>query len=451
MPKSISEITLLWDRVLDRLKTHVTEKHVYDTFFQSSYVHTIIDNTLIIVTNSNLSKTMLSTTYEQLIKDVVNEITQSNYDLKFITKDEIPVAKEASFINKPTFFANAKIVQHLTFDNFIVGDTSNLQAFQASLMIASNPGKLYNPLFIYSASGLGKTHLLHAIGNYVKDNSPSLRVLYISADDFVDEFIKFAKGDKENESMKDYFKSVDVLLVDDVQFLAEKPKTEEMFFHIFNNLVNANKQIVLTSDRHPSELKGLESRLVSRFSQGLQINITVPDLKTCEEILRAKISANNLDVRDFDDDVITFFAEKFGSNVRELEGSLNRLLFYVTTIKKTKRVTMDIALDSVQSLISVYDAKTKLTESKVVAVVADYYNLTSTQLTGRNRNSQIAMARHIAMYLVRELMDLPFARVGKVFGRDHTTVISAVDKVEKLLKTDQELLKALDDLKTRLV
>jgi chromosomal replication initiator protein len=394
---------------------------------------------------------MLSTTYAQLIKDVVNEITQSNYDLKFITKDEIPVAKEASFINKPTFFANAKIVQHLTFDNFIVGDTSNLQAFQASLMIASNPGKLYNPLFIYSASGLGKTHLLHAIGNYVKDNSPSLRVLYISADDFVDEFIKFAKGDKENESMKDYFKSVDVLLVDDVQFLAEKPKTEEMFFHIFNNLVNANKQIVLTSDRHPSELKGLESRLVSRFSQGLQINITVPDLKTCEEILRAKISANNLDVRDFDDDVITFFAEKFGSNVRELEGSLNRLLFYVTTIKKTKRVTMDIALDSVQSLISVYDAKTKLTESKVVAVVADYYNLTSTQLTGRNRNSQIAMARHIAMYLVRELMDLPFARVGKVFGRDHTTVISAVDKVEKLLKTDQELLKALDDLKTRLV
>jgi len=414
-------------------------------------VHTIIDNTLIIVTNSNLSKTMLSTTYAQTIKDVVNEVTQSNYDLKFITKDEIPTTKEASFINKPTFFANAKIVQHLTFDNFIVGDTSNLQAFQASLMIASNPGKLYNPLFIYSASGLGKTHLLHAIGNYVKDNSPSLRVLYISADDFVDEFIKFAKGDKENESMKDYFKSIDVLLVDDVQFLAEKPKTEEMFFHIFNNLVNANKQIVLTSDRHPSELKGLESRLVSRFSQGLQINITVPDLKTCEEILRAKISANNLDVRDFDDDVITFFAEKFGSNVRELEGSLNRLLFYVTTIKKTKRVTMDIALESVQSLISIYDAKTKLTESKVVAVVADYYNLTSSQLTGRNRNSQIAMARHIAMHLVRELMDLPFARVGKVFGRDHTTVISAVDKVEKLLKSDQELSKALEDLKTRLV
>ena len=195
-------------------------------------MHTIIDNTLIIVTNSNLSKTMLSTTYAQTIKDVVNEVTQSNYDLKFITKDEIPTTKEASFINKPTFFANAKIVQHLTFDNFIVGDTSNLQAFQASLMIASNPGKLYNPLFIYSASGLGKTHLLHAIGNYVKDNSPSLRVLYISADDFVDEFIKFAKGDKENESMKDYFKSVDVLLVDDVQFLAEKPKTEEMFSYL---------------------------------------------------------------------------------------------------------------------------------------------------------------------------------------------------------------------------
>lgn len=450
MPKSISETTILWDRTLDKLKVKVGERHVFDTFFQSSYIHDIINNTIIVVANSNIAKVMLSSTYKQMIEDTVHEVTQSNYEIHFITKEELVSNDEQILPISETFFKNARLSPHLTFDNFITGDSSNLQAFQASLMIASNPGKLYNPLFIYSDSGLGKTHLLNAIGNYVNENNVGLNVLYISADDFVEEFIKFAKGSQENESLKEYFNRIDVLLVDDVQFLADKPKTEEMFFHVFNNLVNANKQIVLTSDRHPSELKGLEARLVSRFSQGLQVNITVPDLKTCEEILRSKILANNLDVRDFDEDVITFFADKFGGNVRELEGSLNRLLFYVTQIKKTKHVTLDVALEAVDSLNVVYDARTTLNEAKIIRVVADYYNLTPAQLKGRNRNSQIALARHIAMYFVRELLDLPFAKVGKVFDKDHTTVISAVDKINKQKKSDPELLSALQELETRL-
>jgi chromosomal replication initiator protein len=320
-------------------------------------------------------------------------------------------------------------------------------------MIASNPGKLfnYNPLFIYSQSGLGKTHLLHAIGNYIKEHSPSLKVLYISTDDFVDEFIKYVSGEKNHDNLKDFFKTVDVLMVDDIQFLADKTKTEEMFFYIFNNLINAGKQIVLTSDRHPSDLRGLETRLVSRFNSGLTMNITVPDLSTRVAILKKKIENNGLQITYFDEEVLTFFAERFANNVRELEGALNRLLFYVINIKQAKHINMDLAIESVQPLIGNQSLKSTINENRIVSTVADYYNLTSTQLTGKIRTSQIALARHIAMYLIRSMMDMPYLKIGMLFGgKDHSTVMNAVSKVEKTLKIDMTLVQAIDQLQKRL-
>lgn len=452
MIKSISEITQLWDRSLARIKEKITERHVYDAFFTNTYIYTINGDTISVVANSNLAKSVLSSTYTNLVEEIVADITESNYRIDFIVAEEIsktvekPVEKARS-----SFFQTSKINPKFTFDNFVVGRNSNLQAYQAALMISATPGKMYNPLFIYASSGLGKTHLLHAIGNYIKETTPLLNVLYISTDDFVEEYIRFVHGDKESESLKDFFRSIDVLLIDDIQFLAEKPKTEEMFFHIFNSLVNSNKQIVLTSDRHPSELKGLENRLVSRFNQGLQISISVPDLETRKEILKKKIIANNLDVNDFDDDVLEFFADRFGNNVRDLEGALNRLLFFIINIHPTTKVTYEIAAQSVESLINVLDSQTKLSEKRVISVVADYYNLTPTQLTGRNRTTQVSMARHIAMYLMRELLDLPFSKVGKAFGgKDHSTVMNAIQKVEKLLKTDPSFKKVIDDLNARL-
>ncbi|HKL84279.1 MAG TPA: chromosomal replication initiator protein DnaA [Bacilli bacterium] len=452
MIKSISEITQLWDRSLARIKEKITERHVYDAFFTNTYIYTINGDTISVVANSNLAKSVLASTYTNLVEEIVADITESNYRIDFIVAEEIsktvekPVEKARS-----SFFQTSKINPKFTFDNFVVGRNSNLQAYQAALMISATPGKMYNPLFIYASSGLGKTHLLHAIGNYIKETTPLLNVLYISTDDFVEEYIRFVHGDKESESLKDFFRSIDVLLIDDIQFLAEKPKTEEMFFHIFNSLVNSNKQIVLTSDRHPSELKGLENRLVSRFNQGLQISISVPDLETRKEILKKKIIANNLDVNDFDDDVLEFFADRFGNNVRDLEGALNRLLFFIINIHPTTKVTYEIAAQSVESLINVLDSQTKLSEKRVISVVADYYNLTPTQLTGRNRTTQVSMARHIAMYLMRELLDLPFSKVGKAFGgKDHSTVMNAIQKVEKLLKTDPSFKKVIDDLNARL-
>lgn len=451
MIKTISEITQLWDRTLARIKEKITERHVYDAFFNNTYIHTINGDVIVVVANSNLAKSVLSSTYTNLVEETLAEITESNYRVDFIISEEITKTTEKPVEKARSFFQTSKINSKFTFDNFVVGRNSNLQAYQAALMISSNPGKMYNPLFIYSSSGLGKTHLLHAIGNYIKENTPLLNVLYISTDDFVEEYIRFVHGDKESESLKDFFKSIDVLLIDDIQFLAEKPKTEEMFFHIFNSLVNNNKQIVLTSDRHPSELKGLENRLVSRFNQGLQISISVPDLETRKQILKRKIVANNLEVEDFDEEVLDFFADRFGNNVRDLEGALNRLLFYIINIHPTKKVTYDIAAQSVESLINVIDSQTRLSEKRILSVVADYYNLTPTQLAGKNRTSQVSLARHIAMFLMRDLLDLPFSKIGKAFGgKDHSTVMNAIQKVEKMSKTDSGFKKVLEDLNGRL-
>jgi len=450
MKNTISEITQLWDRILDRIGVKLNDRHIYDSFFSGSYIHSIDGDTMIVVVNSGLAASLLSSKYMDLISGIVRESTQSDFKLKFVQQNEVPTMTTKPVAEKASFFANSLINTKFTFDNFVVG-ASNREASQAALMIASTPGKLYNPLFIYSQSGLGKTHLLHAMGNYIKENSPVSKVLYISTDDFVDEFIKYVHGDKESETLKEFFKSVDVLLVDDIQFLADKTKTEEMFFYIFNALVNTGKQIVLTSDRHPSDLKGLEARLVSRFNSGLTINISAPDQYTCIAILKKKIEANGLDIKNFDQDVLEFFADRFSNNVRELEGALNRLLFYIINIKQTQHIDMAVAIESVQPLIGSNGPKSSLTESKIIGTVADYYNLTPSQLTGKIRTSQIAMARHIAMYLIRTMLDLPFLKIGQLFGgKDHSTVMNGVEKVDKSLKTDTSLVAAIDELQKRL-
>jgi chromosomal replication initiator protein len=448
---TLSEIAQLWDRILERLQQKVNDRHIFDSFFSDTYIHSINNDEIKVVVNSGLAANLLSTKYFDVINLAVADITQSNYKIVFVQKSEL----EKSVKNpdkKQAFFGSSFVNRKFTFDNFVVG-TSNREAYQAAVLIASNPGKLfnYNPLFIYSQSGLGKTHLLHAIGNYIRENAPTLKVLYITTDDFVDEFIKYVSGEKDSENMKDFFRSIDVLMVDDIQFLAEKVKTEEMFFHIFNNLVNAGKQIILTSDRHPSEIRGVESRLVTRFNSGLTMNITVPDLTTRVAILKKKIEANGLDITYFDEEVFQFFAERFANNVRELEGALNRLVFYVINIKQTKHITMDIAIESVQPLIGSSSTLSSLTESRIINTVADYYNLTHQQLTGRIRTNQIAMARHIAMYLIRTLLDVPFLKIGNLFGgKDHSTVMNAVKKVEKSLKLDNGIATAVDQLEKRL-
>ena len=454
MISSISEITQLWDRALRKIEERLGERQLFDAFFTGSYINEIRGDTIVVVASTALGASLMKGKYYDIISSVVSELTESNFKLEFIQASEVkrsesaPVSVQQKKIN---YFPDSDIKPEMTFDNFVVG-SFNREASQAALLIAANPGKMFNPLFIYSNSGLGKTHLLHSIGNYIqKVSKPGGKILYVSTSDFVDEYIKFVRGEKDAESLKDYLCDFDVLLFDDIQMLANKVNTQDFFFSIFEKLLNAGKQAVITSDRQPSELNNIQERLVTRFSRGLTVKIDEPDQNTCVEILRKKIEANGLDINRFDESVLYFFAGKFSKNIRELQGALNRLIFHTVLTKQTDRITLEIAAESVQSIVGIKDIESELSEQKIINVVADYYNLSPSQLTGKIRTGQIALARHIAMYLIRNTLDVSLKKIGEIFGgKDHTTVMNAIQKVDNGLKTDDKLKEVIQELQKRL-
>ncbi len=453
MVLTLDQKSTIWNKVLEKIKAQVSDRHLFDSFFSDTKIYRIDGNKMVILTGSKLSCQFLSSNdhYLEVIETCLKEVTETEYELSFISKDDIKDLNKKTNITdqKSPFFASCSLNSKFTFDNFVVG-SCNKEAVQASLLVASNPGASFNPLFIYAKSGLGKTHLIHALGNYIRNNNPYKKVLYITTDAFIDEYIKFSRGEQQEENLKDFLKTIDVLLVDDIQFLSEKVKTSEMFFNVFNSLISNNKQIVLTSDRQPTELKGLEERLVSRFNMGLSINIKNPDTTTLIEILKIKIESNGLDVKNFDEDGLTFLAENFSKNVRELEGALNRLLFYTINLKKTNRIDLATIKESVRPMMSTKDKSKIVTEERIIEVVGDYYHLTETQIKSKVRTSQIALARQICMYLCRTLVGTPYIKIGKYFGRDHSTVMTACEKVDLLLKTDNQLQSAISALKKQL-
>lgn len=450
MNNQLIELSQLWNRILDKIKERMDEAMVFDAFLSDSYLNSIESNVMVVVLNSSLAVTLLTTKYIDLIDSAVRECTETDYKVKFVEEKDTKKAIE-TIVKKPAFFNDLYINPKLTFDSFVVGP-SNREASQAALMIASNPGKMYNPLFLYSQSGLGKTHLLHAVGNYIKENNPTKKVLYLPAQEFFDEYVKYVRGEQEGEDLKSYFKNnVDILLIDDIQYLSGKRGSADMFFTIFSGMINVGKQVIIASDKHPNELQDLEARLVSRFNAGLTVNIKTPDYATCVEILKMKIKALGLELNSFDPEVLNFFADKFSRNIRDLEGALNRLIFYTTSVKQTDHISLDVAMEAVQNEIDIKEAKTKLSETKIISVVADYYNLSTYQLTGKARPNQVTLPRHIAMYLIRTMLDVSYAKIGQMFGgKDHSTVINGVGKVDKALKTDTALQTAVSELKKRL-
>ena len=455
MNSSISEMARIWQQTLKIIDERLQERQIFDSFFADTYINDIKGNTITVIVSSATSERLLSSKYIDLIKEVVNEVTDLNYNIVFKQSGSISLESQLNKTKvpdeeEPMFFKNAKLKDELTFDSFVEGDF-NKEAYRAASLISKNPGNVFNPLFIYSNSGLGKTHLLHAIGNKIKSKNPKAKILYIDANYFVEEYVKFVKGEKENETLKDFFSGVDVLLFDDVQFLENKVKTEEMFFFIYQKLVNNNKQIVITSDRQPNELKGLEDRLITRFSQGLTVKINDPDQDTCVKILQKQIESKGLKVEDFDPAVLYFYAEKFSNNVRELDGAFNRLIFYVHEIKQVEKITLDVAIEAAQSITGIKNVAAQLSEQKIINVVADYYNLVPSQLVGKVRTGQLALARHVAMYLIRLNIDVPLSKIGNMFGgRDHTTVMNGILKVENMLKTDESLKAAIEELQRRI-
>ena len=456
MVTSISESTRLWEKALKKIQEKIDDKKAFDTWFENSYIYDVKGNVISVVVANKVAKTLLSSRYADLIKSIVNDLTDDEYIIKVYVEEDLASRPITTKVNAEEeedvqYFKDARINPNLTFDNFVVGEF-NKEAHKAALYVAKNGGTLFNPLFIYSHSGLGKTHLLHAIGNEVLNGRmPNAKILYINANDFVEEYIKFVKAEKDNRSIKDYFKGVDILLFDDVQFLADKVKTEEMFFHVYQDMINKGKRIIITSDRQPTSLKGLEDRLITRFTQGLTVKINDPSKESCVAILKKKIVEYGLDLDKIDENVILFLAEKFSKNVRELEGALQKLMFYIMNLGDYDTITMDVAIEAIGSLKGGKAVAAQLSEQKIINIVADYYNLTPSMLTSKTRVSQITLARHIAMYLIRKHLDVPLKKIGDTFGgKDHTTVMSGIEKVEKELKTDEQLKKAIEELEQRI-
>ena len=445
---NFSKLNNIWEEVLLSLKNKLQDNNIFNTFFQDSKLYEVKDDTAYISVKTKFAKELLESRYLTIIEMTLEEVCKSNYSCVITIENEKEIySKAETKTDKEVFVSNLN--NNYTFENFVVGP-SNQEAQSAALTAALEPGKFYNPLFIYGKSGIGKTHLLHAIGNYIRYKSEQeTRVYYISSADFLDDYVNAIRENTINE-LKESFKQMDVLLIDDIQFLSGKDKTNEMFFHIFNHLINNRKQIVITSDRSPNELKGLEERLVSRFASGLSVCIQNPEFETSLEILKKKVETQNISSKVIKEDVLSYIALKYSKDIRQLEGALNRLVFYAESFKKqTKIIDLDLAQEALKGLVvNQTSNSTALTIDKIKMAVADYYKISTSQLSASIRVSNISNARHIAMYLCRSLLDVPFIKIGDEFGgRDHSTVINACEKVEKLLKTDPNFKQAIDDIK----
>lgn len=386
----------------------------------------------------------------QVIETSLEEVVGRRLKVRVYLQDELNNFSDEneSFKNE---FISRQIDPSQTFSDFVVG-RSNSQAHIAALTCASNLGMVYNPLFIYGNSGLGKTHLLNAVGNQVKTLFPNKKIGFISGLEFVEGVAKASKEGRLDE-FKESFYDIDLLLVDDIQFIAGKDKTHEIFFTVFNNLINNKKQICITADRIPSEIKGLEERIISRFNQGLTINVDTPEYETSINILKMEIQNNpSMNGYDVDEEVYDYLATNFSHDVRSLKGAVIRLQFYSITFPENNEsghITLKLAIEAFKDQIK--ENKNELTISTIRKVVCDYYNLTKQQIISANRTKNIANARHIAMFLCRKLLDAPYKEIGDEFGkRDHTTVMSSCEKVEKLIKTEPLYLQAINEIESRI-
>ncbi len=431
----------LKDKIYEKLNEN--KKSSYIAFFDDSELVQLDEKEAIIVTPYFFYKTMLSDVISE-INDSFSDLLNQNVSCVIETTDDY---RKKYIIDAITKDLSDNLLPEFSFDNFIEGP-SNKEAKMAALTCAMRPGeKVFNPLVIYGDSGLGKTHLLHAIGNYIKQNDYDKKILYITSLDFVKE-VGTSLRDNTIEEYKNQLNSVDVLLVDDIQFLSGKQKTNEIFFTIYNELFNNRKQVFLTSDRPPIQIKDIEDRLKTRFSQGLSVTISSLEFETAVKILELKLKNHNLDTNGIDCDVISFIAKNFSSDVRNLEGALNRLLFYSINFSKGQKIDLPLALEAFKDKLEYVSYGNKDLSSKVIIkAVADYYSLTEKQLVSRSRTKNITTARHVAMYLCRIHLDHSYEKIGNDFGgRDHTTVISAFDKIEKLLKENEIYRKIISDI-----
>lgn len=445
----MENIADLWNNALGSIEKKIS-KPSFETWLKPTTAYGLQGNSLIIIAPNEFARDWLEERYSQLIGNVLYELIGEKLDIKFIIpqtmEKEEKERKEVAEATKPIAKheqAKNMLNPKYTFDTFVIG-SGNRFAHAASLAVAEAPAKAYNPLFIYGGVGLGKTHLMHAIGHYVLDHNPSANVVYITSEKFTNEFINSIRDNKAVD-FRNKYRKVDILLIDDIQFLAGKESTQEEFFHTFNTLHEESKQIVISSDRPPKEIPTLEDRLRSRFEWGLITDITPPDLETRIAILRKKAKAEGLDIPN---EAMLYIANQIDSNIRELEGALIRVVAFSSL--HNKDINADLAAEALKDIIP--SSKPKIiTVLDIQKVVGEHFNVRLEEFTGKKRTKSIAYPRQIAMYLSRELTDLSLPKIGEEFGgRDHTTVIHAYDKISKLVETDKTLQQQIKEINASL-
>ena len=430
----------IWNEVVTRLKSRISQQSFEMLFSSEKTVHKVEQNKYYIVVNSDHEKYMLDKFYVKDVVDTLLDVSGANYDVKFVTQEYVEKDKQSFSLTEADTDIHKAYRGNLngtyTFDRFVAGKSNRL-AYMVALQVAERPGEVANPLYLFGGVGLGKTHLMQAIGNYILDDNPDKRILYCTSEKFIDDY-RIASIEKNFDAFKKKYRDIDVLLIDDIQFLSKKEQTQTEFFNTFNDLYNENKQIVITSDRPASDFKDMMDRLTSRFEWGVQADIQVPDTQTRIEIMKKKLGGENISVDEFPEEVLEFIASKFHSNVRTLEGALKRLIFYATI--NNSEFTLELANEALRNLIKEEKRKSKVDVKNIIKEVGAYYKVAASDITSKSRKQDIVLARQVAMYLTRELSGHSYPKIGSSFGgRDHTTVMHGCDKIEKALKENEVL------------
>ena len=446
----MEKIVEKWDEILNTVKTEYDISDIsFDTWIRPLKIFAIEGNVLYILVPSELMELRyISKKYLAPLRVAIIEITEIEYEIRFILPEE---AKKLKLKNNPLKSTpvpadDSNLNPNYTFDTFVVGN-NNRFAHSASLAVAESPGEAYNPLYIYGGPGLGKTHLMHSIGHFILEKNPDAKVIYVTSEEFTNEVIESIRNGNASSMTKfrDKYRKVDVLMIDDIQFIIGKESTQEEFFHTFNALQTQGKQIILTSDKPPKEMETLEERIRSRFEWGLMADIGVPDYETRMAILRKKAESDNFEV---DDEVLSYIANNIKSNVRELEGALNKLLAYNNLVHLP--ITMEIAEKELANIITP-DKPREITPQLIIEVVSEHYHISVDQMISKTRSSDVAKPRQIAMYLCKTMTECPLDTIGSLLGgRDHSTIIHGIKKVTEEYDKNESTRNIIETIKKKI-
>lgn len=438
------DINQSWNAALKLIEQEISSSIGFETWILPIVPVGIDGSRFLLQVSDNVCKEILEKRHLTLIRSALKNVTGINYDIVILTEGEkTPVHTTAEVKKEESGDVARNLNPKYVFSSFVVGN-SNRMAHAASLAVAESPAKAYNPLFLYGNSGLGKTHLMHSIAHFILDKNPAAKVLYVTSETFTNELILSIQNNK-NEEFRNKYRNIDVLLIDDIQFISKKEGTQEEFFHTFNALHSAGKQIILTSDKPPKDMETLEDRIRSRFEWGLIADIGTPDYETRMAILRRKVEADDMKLSD---EILNYIATNIKSNIRELEGALNKLLAY-SNLEKTD-ITMEIAMKELQNIITP-DKPREITPQLVIEVVTEHFNISLDQMISKNRSNEIARPRQIAMYLCKNMTDIPLDSIGQLLGgRDHSTIIHGIKKIADEYESNENTRNLIETIKKKI-